>query len=350
MTLAFCTSFALSNDEPTSLFVSFYANGIRYDYLVTYNRKAILHELLNWYPNEAKALFYERQFVSDDSRASIKFGGSLGLLAGTKEAFIQNTLNNHSVLSVFGKIAFDNDAQCVANLYKWMTDYMHEVNILETSLADTLKIAENDKDAKRFILQLLRKADFNIIDFYTETVSERVPSHLAREIEHDSEGNTVRYVTVERVRVYFVCQAGDKTFTLGYDEQSEGTKKFLANLSILYSAIVGNHVFLIDEIDTELHDDLLLYFLNVFVLNSQKSQLIFTTHETSLLNEDLLNTHRDFVFVAEKNRSGAYSEYTRADEFGLHKNLSLYKSYRIGRLGAVPQLGSPIIYKDYEED
>ena len=107
---------------------------------------------------------------------------------------------------------------------------------------------------------------------------------------------------------------------------------------------------MIDEIDSELHDDLLLYFLNAFVLNSQKSQLIFTTQETALLDEDLLNTHRDFVFIAEKDRDGAYSTYTRVDEFGLHKNLSLYNAYKTGRLGAVPQVGSPIIYMDDDED
>ena len=109
-------------------------------------------------------------------------------------------------------------------------------------------------------------------------------------------------------------------------------------------------MFLIDEIDSELHDDLLLFYLNTFIMNSKESQLLFTSQETSLLNEDLLNTHRDFVFFVEKNREGAYSEYTRADEFGLHKNLSLYKSYRNGRLGAVPQLGSPLLYLENDEE
>ena len=93
-----------------------------------------------------------------------------------------------------------------------------------------------------------------------------------------------------------------------------------------------------------------MYFLDSFVLNSKKSQLIFTTHETSLLDEDLLNTHRDFVFLAEKDNEGAFSKYTRVDEFGLHKNLSFYNAYKSGRLGAVPQLGSPIIYMDDDED
>ena len=170
---------------------------------------------------------------------------------------------------------------------------------------------------------MLEKADFNIVDFRED---------------------------ISTTKIYFDCKAGDKTFTLSLDEQSQGTKKFLSNLSTLYYAISDHHIHFIDEIDSELHDDLLLYYLNTFVMNSNESQLIFTSQETSLLNEDLLNTHRDFVFFAEKNRDGAYSEYTRADEYGLHKNLSLYKSYRNGRLGAVPQLGSPLLYLENDEE
>ncbi len=343
-------AFALTDEKPSTLFVSFYANGIRYDYTVTFTKKYILDELMDWYPNGAKALLYERHFISEESWANIKFGLSVGLSAKSKDMFVQNTLNNHSVLSVFGKIAFDNDAKSIANLHKWMTDYMHEVNAMETSLADTLKNAENNKITKSFFLMLLRKADFNIVDFYTETVSERVPNQIHSEVVPDKNRNITFSITVERTKAYFVCQAGEKQFLLSYDEQSKGTKKFLANLSILFSAITGDHIFLIDEIDSELHDDLLLYFLNAFVLNSKKSQLIFTTHETALLDEDLLNTHRDFVFIAEKDREGAYSKYTRVDEFGLHKNLSLYNAYKTGRLGAIPQLGSPIINIENDED
>ncbi len=343
-------SFALTQDEPSSLFVSFYANRIRYDYTVSFNREHILHEQMDWYPKGAKALFYERSFVDSESKASIKFGTSLNLSAKSRETFVQNTLNNHTVLSVFGKVSFDKDAKGIAELYNWIKDYMHEVNFKQYSLAQVLKSAENNVDTRRFFLQLLKKADFNIVDFYTETVTEsKIPGIFAQEITPDN-NNSIFEIQIETVKAYFVCAAGDKTFILSLDEQSQGTKKFLSNLSCLYSAITSNHVFLIDEIDSELHDDLLLYFLNAFVLNSKESQLIFTTQETSLLDEDLLNTHRDFVFIAEKDREGAYSKYTRVDEFGLHKNLSLYNAYKTGRLGAVPHLGSPIMFLDDDKD
>ena len=341
--------FALCPNKPTRLFVSFYANHIRYDYMVSYVKDYIMDELLEWYPNGSKSLFYERHFISQESQSEIKFGSSLKVSAKTKDNFIQNTLNNHSGLSVFGKISFSSDAKPISDLYNWIANYMHEVNIQHDSPQKTLQSIEKNKKSKHFYIQMLQKADFNIVDFYTETVSEEIPQ-IGLTINNETLSLENKMIPFERTKVYFSCEAGQEKFTLNYDEQSEGTKKFLSNLSSLYKAVTDNHVFLIDEIDSQLHDDLLLYFLNTFVMNSNESQLIFTSQETSLLNEDLLNTHRDFVFFAEKNRDGAYSEYTRADEYGLHKNVSLYKSYRNGRLGAVPQLGSPLLYLEDDEE
>ena len=330
------------------MFVSFYANHLRYDYEIAYTRDHIISEKMDWYPNGAKAMFYERQYVAQDARVEIKFGSLVGISAKTKEIFLQNTLNNHSVLSVFEKISFENDAKPIADLYFWMAGYMHEVKIMQKSLVGTLMSVEKEPKTKRFFLDMLNKADFNIVDFHTETTKVKLPAGQLN-LSEDSKGENV-FVEAERTRAFFENAAGNDKFKLSLEEQSEGTKKFLSNLSILYRAIKENHIFLVDEIDSEIHDDLLSYYLNTFVMNSKESQLIFTTHESSLLIEDILNNHRDFVFLAEKNREGAYSEYTRADEYGLHKNLSLDKSYKNGRLGAIPQLGSPLIYLEDDEE
>ena len=120
--------FALSPKEPTRMFVSFYANHIRYDYGVSYINDYIIDELLEWYPKGSKSLFYERHYVSQESQSSIKFGTSLNISSKTKDAFLQNTLNNHSVLACFGKNSFGEDAKQLAELYSWIASYMHEIN------------------------------------------------------------------------------------------------------------------------------------------------------------------------------------------------------------------------------
>lgn len=315
--------FALTKKEPTQMYVSFYANQIRYDYFIRYNADNILEERLDWYPNKSKSLFYERTYSAEDVQADVKFGISLSLSPKTQDVFLQNTLNNHTVLSVFEKNAFGADIKPIADLYNWIAEHVVTVSQKndETLVEQMRRVLGNEKE-KKFYLLMLSQADFNIIDFY------------------------VQRVTPTEERVLFVCKAGDESFELTEEEQSVGTLKFISFLPMLYQLIVGKKVVIIDEIDESLHDDLLSYVMQVFILNSDQSQLLFTSQETTLLMDDLLNEHRELAFFVEKDKDTASSQYTRGDEFGLHKNLSLYKSYRIGRIGAVPELGSPVFYNE----
>lgn len=91
----------------------------------------------------------------------------------------------------------------------------------------------------------------------------------------------------------------------------------------------------------------LFYYLNIFLFNSDQSQLLITSQRPPSLSQDMINDNRGVVWFVEKNKETASSEYSRGDSYGLHKNLSLYNSYRIGRLGAKPELGS--IFVDLED-
>ena len=266
--------FALTADKPTKMYVSFFVEGVRYDYLV-------------------------------------------GIKSKTIDALIQNTLNNHTVLSTYGKVALPDDAEPMAKLYDWIRDHVH--GVLKMNDGDVLpQMREVDADAKRkkFYMQMLKKADFNISDFH---------------VLSNGRDETVAFVNT----------TSSEDFELPDSTQSAGTIRFIADLKYLYDAITGSHIYMLDELGEDLHYDLLLYYINVFLYNSDSSQLIMTSQETSLLAEDLINEHRQVVWFAEKSHETASSVYTRADKFGLHKNLSLYNSYRIGRLGAKPELGSP---------
>ena len=103
---------------------------------------------------------------------------------------------------------------------------------------------------------------------------------------------------------------------------------------------------MLDELSEDLHYDLLFYYVLVFIANSSKSQLFFTSQEMTLLSEDLFNDNRQTIWFVEKSLETASSEYTRADKLGLHKNNWLYNAYRIGRFGAKPVLDSTFINLD----
>ena len=338
--------FVLTKDEATEMHVSFYANGIRYDYDVEFNDKYILGEALYYYPNKSKSLFYERTFVGDNVQAEIKFGSSLRLLVKTQESIRENTLNNHSVLSVCRKAALKEDIAQFNILHGWIMENYHDVDgDDEKGLVEILKDAYNNPKKRKFYNTMLQKADLNILEYKPIVEDRFVPNEFRERIQKENIPEEMKEALLKpnSDSVAFVNHSINGDFDIPLKWQSKGTQKYIRILEALYDMITSSHVYYLDELGEDLHNDLLYYYLNVFIFNSEKSQLIITSQETTLLSQDLINENRGVVWFVEKNKETASSEYSRGDSFGLHKNLSLYNSYRIGRLGAKPELGSIFI-------
>ena len=338
--------FVLTKDEATEMHVSFYANGIRYDYDVEFNDKYILGEALYYYPNKSKSLFYERTFVGDNVQAEIKFGSSLRLLVKTQESIRENTLNNHSVLSVCRKAALKEDIAQFNILHGWIMENYHDVDgDDEKGLVEILKDAYNNPKKRKFYSTMLQKADLNILEYKPIVEDRFVPNEFRERIQKENIPEEMKEALLKpnSDSVAFVNHSINGDFDIPLKWQSKGTQKYIRILEALYDMITSSHVYYLDELGEDLHNDLLYYYLNVFIFNSEKSQLIITSQETTLLSQDLINENRGVVWFVEKNKETASSEYSRGDSFGLHKNLSLYNSYRIGRLGAKPELGSIFI-------
>lgn len=322
--------FALAKGEPTKMGLSFYVNGIRYDYEISYNEDYILSETLNFYPKGYKASFYTREFVAESSAANITFGTSAEIKKKAENTFVSNTLNNHTVLSTYAKVAFEEDITAVSDLFAWITKSMHGINEYHDpneTFADMMRKVDEDPKMKSFFLQMIKKADFNIVDFHYE--------------------DSVVLQSGEKTKdIMFTSVAGKDSFDLKTINQSGGTIAFLEKTRLLYDMVYGNNIFLFDEPENDLHYDLFLFYLNAFLYNSDKSQMIIASHLTSLLAEDLINEQRDLIYFVEKDFETATSSCKRADKYGLHKNQSLYNAYKIGKLGAKPALGSPFILNE----
>ncbi len=338
--------FVLTQDEPTQMHVSFYANAIRYDYDVEFNGKYILSEGLYYYPNKSKSLFYERKFIGDNVQAEIKFGSSLKLLVKTQESIRENTLNNHSVLSVCRKAALKEDIAPFNILHAWIMENYHDVDgDGEKGLVEILREAYNNPKKRKFYNTMLQKADLNILEYRPIVEDRFVPNVFRERIQKENIPEEVKEALLRPTSdsVAFVNHSEYGNFDIPLKWQSKGTQKYIRILGALYDMVTSSHVYYLDELGEDLHYDLLYYYLNVFIFNSERSQLIITSQETTLLSQDLINENRGVVWLVEKNKKTASSEYSRGDSFGLHKNLSLYNSYRIGRLGAKPELGSIFI-------
>lgn len=341
-----CIPFVLTKNEPTEMHVSFYADGTRYDYDVKFNGKHILNEALYYYPNKSKSLFYERSFVGENVQADIKFGASLKLQVKTQESIRENTLNNHSVLSVCRKAALKEDIAPFNTLHAWIMDNYHEIDgDGDKGIVEILKDAYNNPKKRKFYNTMLQKADLNILEYRPVVEDRFVPNDFRERIKKENIPEEMKDVLLKPTTdsINFLNHSDNGDFDIPLRWQSKGTQKYIRILDALYDMITSPHVYYLDELGEDLHNDLLYYYLNVFIFNSDKSQLVITSQETTLLSQDMINENRGVVWFVEKNKETASSEYARGDSFGLHKNLSLYNSYRIGRLGAKPELGSIFI-------
>lgn len=331
--------FALKKGEPTYFKIIFFKGSIQYDYEVSYCGTHIISEDLYYYPQKSKALFYHRVFTGDDTQPLIEFGSTLKLYAKTKQALRDNTLNNHSVLSTFGKLSLKEDAVLFADLYNWVHRYVHEVNGDKEKryMVSEMNAICNDENKKTFYLELLRKADFNIRDFNIIDDKDSLPQKLLEFVSSAKMPEDQKFSLMHDV--VFANHSINGDFNVDSSAQSIGTLRFIERLDYLYDMIKENHIYLLDEIGSNLHPDLTVYYLNLFLMNSQpQSQLLFATHNILLLDEDFVR--RDMVYLTDKDTQTAESRYTRVCDMGLHKNLSLFKAYKIGKLGAVPEIGS----------
>lgn len=210
---------------------------------------------------------------------------------------------------------------------------------------NSIEIAEyasKDPKVKKFLLDLLCRADFNIIDF--SVVESKLNEDLLEEIlKDDSLPKSLKEKLLKpQKQVLFTHKNDEEEFQIEFRMQSSGTRVYFRLARLLIE--LGNHgtIVLEDELEDSLHYDLLLHFLETFLRYDKNSQLIFTTHNQMLLDEDWM-LRRDMICFVEKSRNKSNSEIYKASDLGLHKNLSLLNAYKIGKLGAKPNLGSTIL-------
>lgn len=306
--------FAIRKDDNTKMEVSFFINGIKYEYMVEYNGSEIVSELLEFNPNGVMSQFYERKHNYTTNLPEITFGKNVGLDSKTAAIIITNTLPNHTVLSTCNKISIEAPA------FETVLGYIRQ-SILNTqnnaSIDSLLKTTLGQSARKSFLMRAIREADFNISDI------------VSRKIDKDS------------TRIEFEHTYANGRFSMPIESESAGTLSFVEKMDLLYAVVESDKFLLVDELDDSLHHDLLVYFLQTFLSNDSEAQILFTVHDQLILTEDFMR--RDMVWFTEKKEETASTDLFSADDFNLHKNASIFNAYKLGKLGAKPMVGSPFI-------
>lgn len=225
----------------------------------------------------------------------------------------------------------------------------------------TASLVERNDSVNQWINQLLNKADrqifgVNIFDFSTQVaipMEEAFPSDFRHRVYGHASVSTQTTIKTptkfwggpSQRKIDFVHTIdNDKSYILPMQAESSGTKRFFGLGGLLYELIHNDHFLCIDELETSLHPDLMLYYLQAFIVNARHSQLLVTTHNQMIMeNTDFLR--RDALWFSEKNDNGTAILYSAADfdSSTLRKDASIINAYRSGKLGSKPNLGSPFL-------
>lgn len=128
-----------------------------------------------------------------------------------------------------------------------------------------------------------------------------------------------------------------KKISFDLTEESDGTQRLLDFIPAFDGILNDEICFIIDEIDQSLHPTLLKSIIQKVMNNDNtKGQLIFTTHESNLLDLDIFR--QDEVWFAEKNKSTGSTQLYSLSDFKPRYDLDIRKGYLKGRFGAIPFL------------
>jgi len=342
----------VSDKEKTEFEMTFYLNNERYKLNLVLDSNIIYSEILQVYTSVQPTLLYKRTYNSLTESSEIVFGGKVGLLKKSRETILGNTINNRSVIAAFAK---SNVEKTRLNLvYDFFSSMVAPIMLPQSNLSgftkSNLKRSRNGK-LKKFILHFLRASDFNISDISLhdeeinitpemESMIKSIPGILGKDKEE-----MFRKGTISREELVFTHHTsyGDKE--LDESRESRGTQRYMGLAVILYDLLVRGIVLPIDEIETSIHYELLSYFIKVFLVNSKRqAQLVLTTHDINLLDEDYIR--RDIIWFTDKNDCGE-TQLFRLSSLGLHKTLSVYNAYKQEKLVNLPFLDS--IYLDMDQ-
>lgn len=150
----------------------------------------------------------------------------------------------------------------------------------------------------------------------------------------------ISYEMVDKKIEFFTTHVGKdkREYSINLYNESQGTLKSIIIFMFASSVIARNGVMVVDELNVKLHPLLLKFIVDLFNKPEAKAQLIYTTHDTTLLDRKFFR--RDQIWFVQKDEYG-YSELSALSDFKIRSDASFEKDYLSGVYGGIPSL------KDY---
>jgi AAA15 family ATPase/GTPase len=295
--------------------------GVRSTYGFTVDNEQVREEWLYTYPQGRRRIIFER----DDGR--VRLGSTLADHRSREATLNGLTRANALFLST---AAHANQAEMMP-LYDWFRVNLRVLDSLGQAKPENI-VSRLAADTDRIdVVDLARVADLGIADILVER-----PDELMRQLNAKST---------------LVFLQGKHSVPLRLAEQSAGTRAWISLLTQVLPVLESGYVLVVDEIDTSLHPRLTARLIELFRdgrTNSHNAQLVFVTHDTSLLGTSFGRPvlERDQIWFTQKDDEGATSLFPLTD-FHPRKEENTERRYLGGSYGAVPAVFSDSLVEAY---
>lgn len=323
---------AASRASDSEFEVTFVEQGVRYEYGFRCNRQRFTEEWLFAYPLGRAQKWFHRVFDTTTRKDAYKFSSSFG---GGRQRQVLQAQTRANALFLSTAIQLNNEQ--LRPVFDW---FMKRLQIIGSThnmgVTYTVGRCRNEADKVK-IIEFMNSADLSIADirlkeavFSSELLPKDTPSLVKEEFEREMSGKkltTIKFVHNDT--------ESHESIEFDEDEESDGTRALFAFAGPWLDVTENELVLVVDELDTSLHPLLVHHLVKRLHHSGTKAQLIFTTHDATLLSQKLLR--RDQVWFMEKDASRATRLYPLSD-FSPRDNEAVERGYLNGRYGGIPFL------------
>lgn len=349
--------------RPSLYCVEIIVAGSRYTYGLEVDDEQVLEEWLFTYPRSRRRVIFQRE------RDTVRLGSTIPDHRARSERLAQQTRDN----ALFLTVAAHNDLDDVLPVYRWFRTGVRFPDGADVAGAELLRRL-SDEQQRPAIVELVGAADLGISDIsgqdaerslaavradlrelvgssrFSELLAEAGDAPLAALMSRQLGDPATRQSFLEKLYETFDSHPdlrpgrlrfhhGRSRVPLSFDDQSAGTRSWIGLISVALDAISTGGLMVVDEVDASLHTHLTARLINLFrdaETNPHGAQLLLTTHDTALLDEETLS--RDEIwFVEKESDSGATRLYPLTD-FHPRKYENTEGRYLAGGYGAIPVL------------
>jgi hypothetical protein len=312
-------------NKPSSFFIRFVNNSIEYEYSFSLKLSEIISEELYYYPNGRRAMVFTR-----DERLGKEKNKIYSFTSVLKKPM--DVAENTSKKTLFISRASQMDREIPKEIFR----FFNENFILGYIGYNALSFEFLFKEYKTELLHALQIADSDISNIKI--------SKETRPGKHLNANFITNKASIEEVEqqqlIITTYHKSNPNIAFDFDsEESAGTQVlFYIMLSIL-NIVKNNKILLIDEIENSLHSKIVEYIVGLFNASSA-AQLIYTTHNTTLLNLNKLR--KDQIYFVNKKEDASSDLYSLFDYKDFRDTMDVEKAYLQGRFDAIPYINASV--------